>query len=93
MYIIIKPVKQEEDFICVEIAQISDTDTPFYRRVFETEQEIYVYNTVESVKRWCVEVAEFFSWEMANKIIPAKFDYFSFEFDYATKTVRIIRGE
>lgn len=90
MYIIIKPIKQEENVICVEIAQ-ADFYTPFYRRVFETEQEIYVCGSILSVKYWLQYISKFMTREQILEFVPAHFEIFSFEFDYSDKSVRIIK--
>lgn len=91
MYTIIKPIKQEEDTIWVEIAE-TDFEKCLYHRVMnETEIEIYTCPDRNSVVYWLTFVGMFFeSINSADEFFPEDVEFFQFEFDYFTHEKRIL---
>ncbi len=93
MYLIIKPVKMEDDFIDIHIYKI-DVLEHIYHRVFETEQEIYLVSDDNSIIYWLTYEVNLCNKDKAEEIIGSlelDFEYICLEFWFSTKEIRIIK--
>ena len=93
MYIIIQPVKQEEDFSWIKVCKI-DTENPVYHRIM-TETEIFIYfcTDMSSVEYWFKFISKIFTQDMCDKYIPSEIqDIFMIEFNYFNREVTVIEN-